>query len=493
MFLLPKFRSTPRPQQRIILALILVIAALILAACNDAQEDDTPTPTATVAEDAVTDDAVARDNPPTPDTNGLPAESEPSPATGEAGDAGESATVNAPRENAADPAPAVQTPPAQPQLAGEIVLWHSWAGAEGDALAQVLELFRSRYPGVSVQTLYVAHDDLLQSYAEAVLAESGPTLVLAPNWWLGEMVLLQLVTPIGPELAQATTDALFPAARASMNWQNRLYGLPIHVTTPSLYVNTQLYPDPPPASLDAWRELAASNPQHGIGLYANLYHLAWGLSAHDVTLFDDQNRVVLDQHPGAVDFLDWLVAVNSLDGSYVDQDYGMLLDRFQKGEFAFFVDGPWSYEQLNAALGGQMTVTPLPAGPAGSSAPWLYAEGLFLNPNTDDAQRRIAVTLAEIMASAPAAESLANLGGLLPANSQLTLPPEHPLAGFHAQAATAIAMPTHQEMDAVWGYGGDMILRALLNYPTLQDEERRAAFAELILETSTLINEANGR
>ena len=58
----------------------------------------------------------------------------------------------------------------------------------------------------------------------------------------------------------------------------------------------------------------------------------------------------------------------------------MLLDRFTKGEFAYFVDGPWAAAQLSAALGDDLMVIPLPAGPAGPAQPWLYSDGVFVNP-----------------------------------------------------------------------------------------------------------------
>lgn len=464
---------------RSLFLLSLLLAAL--AACNREEETPAPTPEVTTAPSSPT----ATDSTPGVEQSDTGADAPQvevapngpvEPATGEQ-----------------PPAPTTNNESATPQPTGEIVLWHSWAGAEGDALAQILAGFNQRYPGVTVQTLFVAHDDLLQSYAEAVLAEGGPTLLLAPNWWLAEMVLLQLVTPLGPELAQSTRDGLYPAALDSMVWQGELYGLPVSLTVPALYINTDLYAGPPPASLDELYTLASADPAQGIGLYANLYHLAWGLSAFDVSLFEADGRIILDQSSGTVEFLAWLHAIDQLEGSFVDQDYGMLQDRFQKGEFAFFVDGPWSAGQFNAALNGALQIAPIPAGPGGPAAPWVYSDGLFLNPNSDDAARRLAVTLTQHLASPDTAEILATAGNLIPANRQLSLDSTALLSGFHAQASTSQAMPTRPEMDTVWGYGGDLLLRALLGYPDLDSDARQAAYAELAAEISTLINEANGR
>ena len=45
-------------------------------------------------------------------------------------------------------------------------------------------------------------------------------------------------------------------------------------------------------------------------------------------------------------------------------------------------------------------------------------------------------------------------------------------------------MPATPEMDAVWTYGGDMILKALTNV---------APPPAIVAETTALINEANGK
>ena len=101
---------------------------------------------------------------------------------------------------------------------GRIVLWHSWAEADGDALAAILGAFKTEYPNLVVDTLFVAYNDLPQSYADAVLAGSGPDLVLAPNLWLGELVDAGVVQPLD-ELASAETLAQYwPATLDNLRW-----------------------------------------------------------------------------------------------------------------------------------------------------------------------------------------------------------------------------------------------------------------------------------
>jgi arabinogalactan oligomer/maltooligosaccharide transport system substrate-binding protein len=162
----------------------------------------------------------------------------------------------------------------------------------------------------------------------------------------------------------------------------------------------------------------------------------------------------------------------------------MLLDRYTKGEFAYLVDGPWSLAQLRSALGNNLAVVPIPAGPGGPARPWLYADGLFVNPNLDPARLALATTVALNLTSPSAGLLLAQTSGLLPANQSVDLSFDPHLAGFAAQAATAEAMPTSAEMEEVWGYAGDMLLKAM-NGVTPPPA--------IVAETTALINEANGK
>jgi arabinogalactan oligomer/maltooligosaccharide transport system substrate-binding protein len=409
------------------------------------------------------------------------AEPAPTPTPASVG-AGQTAAEHAPT---APQAVAEPTATPTPEPSGHIVLWHSWAEADGDALAAILNTFRQRYPGITVDTLFVAYNDLPQSYTDAVLAGGGPDLILSASWWLGDMVAAGVVQPLDSLVTPDELTSFSPAALAHLRRQGRLYGLPTHVELVSLFYNRALAPaESLPPTTEALLALAGQNPEQGIGLYASLYHLYWGLPAYNARLFDEGGRVVLDESGGAAEYLAWLAAVNQTAGSFVDLDYGMLLDRFKKGEFAFFVDGPWAIDELRAALGDNLAVTVLPAGPAGSARPWLSADGVFLNPQLTAEQQALALTFARFVTGPTAGELLAQNARRLPANLAATIGSDPLLAGFLRQAASAEAMPANPEMENVWGYGGDMILKVLNG---VGDP------AAIVAETATLINEANGK
>lgn len=375
--------------------------------------------------------------------------------------------------------------PTPTPLSGRIVLWHSWAEGDGDALAAILEMYRRIQPGVTVDTLYVAYPDLAQAYADAVAAGEGPDLVLAPVWWMDGLVGAGVVQPLDDLLSPAEAASYWPAALENFRWQGRLYGLPTHYELVSVFVNRALAdPTAMPATLDAWLAQAQQSPSLGIGLYNNLYHLAWGLPAYGARLFDENGVAVIDRQGDAPGFLRWLRTLSQTPGSYVDPDYGMIKDRFRKGEFAYFVDGPWAIDELRSALGENLAVALLPAGPFGPAQPWLSAEGVMLNPNRTGGQQQMALSLARFLTTAESGAQMAALGRRLPASRNAALGDDPLLQGFARQAVNAQPLPSLPEMAQAWGYGGDMFLKVV---------DGDADPLATVIETAALINDANGK
>jgi arabinogalactan oligomer/maltooligosaccharide transport system substrate-binding protein len=229
---------------------------------------------------------------------------------------------------------------------------------------------------------------------------------------------------------------------------------------------------------------AQAAPAQGAGLYNSLYHLYWGLPAYGGRLFDDNGAVVLDQGGDVAGYLTWLRDMSKTQGSYVDTDYGMLLDRFKKGEFAYFVDGPWAIDELSATLGTNLAVASLPAGSLGPAQPWLHADGVMLNPRSAPEQQRLALLFAEHLTNVESGTALASLGKRLPANRNVAIGDNPLLQGFMNQAANAQSMPNRPEMEQVWGYAGDMVVKVV---------DGDADPLVTVQETAALINEANGK
>jgi len=368
-------------------------------------------------------------------------------------------------ETVAEPEVSVQTAPRINRQIGQLVLWHSWAGADADALAEILAEFIRFYPRLRIKTLYVSYDELPTKYAEAVQSGGGPDIMLAPAWWLTDLVNAQVLQPLDTLIMPDVWDSYWPATVDSMRRNGQLYGLPTHFEVLSLYYNRSLItPEMLPSNMDQLTELGLQSSSYGTGMYLNLY---------------------MDQNDGAARFLDWLSNFNRSASNHVDLDYGALLERFKKWEFGFLVDGPWSANELRASMGDNLGVAALPWGPAGPSKPWLNADGFFINPNINAKAKEQAVLFAQHMTSADSGRILVERASRLPANRLAAGTISDPiLYGFMLQADTALPMPTQPEMEEVWGYGGDMLIKVLNGVL----EPRQA-----VVEAAALINDVNGK
>ncbi|MEM7534364.1 MAG: extracellular solute-binding protein [Chloroflexota bacterium] len=455
---------------------MIISIALLLVACGG----DEPTP---VADDAANNagDNTAQVQP--------QADTESDTSTGDNAADETQATV----EPTATPIPEPTATPAPPTptpdlTAGRMILWHSWAGADSDALAQMLVNFNKNYPNMTIDTLFVAHNDLLRTYAEAVQAGGGPDLVLAPNWWLVDLVGANVLLPLNEMMTLEMYPNYWDSALGNLDWGGQLYGLPTYFEVISLYYNKSLVTaEQLPGTTGELLALTQQDPTLGIGLYLSFYHLYWGIPAYGSQLVDETG-VALDKTAGTAEFLNWLVEVNSVQDNYIDLDYGMILDRFTKGEFAFFVDGPWSLGELQGALGDDLGVTQLPAGPVGVARPWLNTDGVFLNPATSPAQQQRAFLLAQHITNAESGRLLAEIAGRLPANRNVdleALTAQQPTKGailqaFLAQADTAHAVPHGLEQSQILPYAGDMLIK-VTNGVVSADVA--------VIETTALIND----
>lgn len=370
-------------------------------------------------------------------------------------------------------------------LVGTVKLWHSWAGKDGDALAAIVERFHKSSPNIQVETTFVGYGELARAYTEAVTNGDGPDLVLAPNWWIRELAASKVILPIENQISAQERMQYFPASVDNLVWEGKLYGLPTDYELVALYFNRRLLDEINlPSTVDELIELAQESPSQGAGIYASFYHLTWGIAAQAGKLFDEDGRVVFEQSEGTAEFLTWLHRAESTPGIFVSFDYGMLMDRFKKEEYALFIDGPWSIGELRQRFGDDLGVATLPAGHSGPAGPWLSADGVFLNPAATTEQQDLALTFARHIANAESASTLARIAGRLPAHKDADFNGDALLAGFAEQAGSAVSQPHHPELDEVWGYANDMISQVLRGSKTPE---------EAVVEASTLINEANGK
>jgi multiple sugar transport system substrate-binding protein len=272
-------------------------------------------------------------------------------------------------------------------LAGDTVL-RFWAmGREGEVVAELVREFEGTHPGIRVIVQQLpwtaAHEKLLTAFAGG----TTPDVCQLGNTWLPEFVALKALAPLDDAVGTSAivrAGDYFPGIWDTNQVDGALYGVPWYVDTRLLFYRRDLLEragfSAPPTSWDEWRRMLAAVAQdagaarHGILLPVNEVEPLLALAVQqDAPLLREAGRWGNFRSAGfqrALGFYlemfqrGWAPRVRRGAGANVWSAFG-------RGEFAFFVSGPWSIGELQRRLPVEQqdtwTTGPLP-GPDGPGA-----------------------------------------------------------------------------------------------------------------------------
>ncbi len=194
------------------------------------------------------------------------------------------------------------TAPAAPVAEPLLILWHSFNGAERQALQSISDAFNADNPwGLH---LVVEYQDQIFEKVAAATPEQRPDLVVV---WPEMMDIYRQaglsadLTPLPPGL-HFDTDDLLPMARALFSTQGELQGIPLGLSTYLIYYNADWLSDLGyNQQSPTWEDLrraacAASDPlkeQVGLGLPTSAGALMAQLAASGAQLSDAEGNYTL--------------------------------------------------------------------------------------------------------------------------------------------------------------------------------------------------------
>lgn len=123
-------------------------------------------------------------------------------------------------------------------LDGQIVIWHSWQGAEAQALQKMLEEFRELHPEVGIAIDFYPASEIEEAYQVQVEAGLGPDMLVAPADWAARLNEARAIQEISHY--EVDLDQYLSAAIDTLRTDDALYGLPLSLNTSILYYNKQL-------------------------------------------------------------------------------------------------------------------------------------------------------------------------------------------------------------------------------------------------------------
>ena len=270
-------------------------------------------------------------------------------------------------------------------------------GREGEAVAQLLPEFEQVHPGIHVRVqqipLTAAHEKLLTAYA----GDSLPDLTQIGNTWIAEFAALHALVPLQPRVAQSTqirADDYFASAWATNVIDGTLYGLPWYVDTRLLFYRADLLReagfDAPPLTWAAWRtqmdaiRATSHDRRWGALLPTNEYDqlLALALQQH-VPLLRDGGRHGNFQSAAFKRTLAFYVGLFERGDvpAWTNVQVGNPWQAFGRGEFVFYLSGPWNIgefrKRLPASQQNEWSTAQLP-GPDGPGDSVAYGSSLVI-------------------------------------------------------------------------------------------------------------------
>lgn len=338
-----------------------------------------------------------------------------------------------------------------------LILWHSWDEKETAVLHELLNKFMVVYPDIHVIQAAFPPDKLAQEFSTQARLGLGADIVMLPNSAVLTLAQSGLIQPIDERVDPA---AYLSAALNTLRYGGRLYGLPLSLRTTALYYNRALV-NAPPKTLPELLEQAADGKS--VGLNSSFYAAFWGIQAFGGQMFDEDGRVILNQG-GFANWLSWLKKAQQSPNVILTNDPATLRSMFLKGQLAYYADRSELLPSLQQELGENVVgVAPFPAGTGKPSGPILETEALLLNAASSDEQAALALKLAQFLTNFEQQSELIRQLRRVPANSRVWVDPRiYPaVAGFSAQARTAVALPNLPQAADIESAGNDAYIQAL--------------------------------
>jgi multiple sugar transport system substrate-binding protein len=352
-----------------------------------------------------------------------------------------------------------------------IELWA--AGREGEVVAELIPGFEALHPGLHVRVQQMpwlgAHEKLLT----AVVAESTPDVAPLGNTWIAEFAMIGALEALDGRLSgTASIDErdYFAGAWETNRFAGAQYGVPWYVDTRLLFYRRDLLAeagfDHPPQTWAEWHSMLvalrarfnARGEFQRSPIYLPLHEpeplLALGLQQGE-PLLRDGDRYGNFRSAGFRRALEFYVSLFQAGlAPQIGLEIGNLFEEFARGNFVFYIGGPWQIgefgRRLPPELADSWATAPLPGKDGlGSSLAFGSSLVVFSGSRKKDA----AWSLIEYLSRPEVQRRFYELTGDLPPRREAWLGPEltrdpH-TAAFRSQLERIEATPAVPEWERI--------------------------------------------
>ena len=353
-------------------------------------------------------------------------------------------------------------------LRGGIRIAHSWHGAAATTLNEIRQTFGRLCPEIFISlSAYDTPAQLLAQYQTQAAKGGGADLIIGSASWI-KPLQTGSDKPLLKALDAKLLQPYVPVGQNAVRYQNGVYGLPVSLNLLGLYYRGDQVTEPPHDLADL---LSQTNVKHSLAMPLDFYYGFWGLQAFGGLTFNKTNyHPTLNPTPFAA-WLTWLEEAQNRPGIILNADPAVMQARFVAGEATYFVGEATALSDLEAALGQNLRVAPLPTGSNANTAPIVKVEALMVNGRAKQNRIELATEFAKYFTSSDNQLKLMRQANLVPANVNVNLKDNRQfvLGTFFEMAKTPVALPYNEEVAQVFKLGDPLYEEVLDRKPEVME------------------------
>jgi len=335
-----------------------------------------------------------------------------------------------------------------------VTLWHSYRGAEEDALIQVVDDFERDHPSHPIELLAVPYEVMASKLTTTIPRGNGPDVFIFAHERIGGWARAGLLASLDETVSAGELDRFLPATLPPLRFEGSLYGLPLAFKSIALFRNEALVPRAPLTTdelLTRARQLSASG-RFGLAYPTDSFYF------HAPWFFGFGGRLFATQDP--VDFASpaFAASLNFVDQLQRDRlvpeeaTTALVAQLFNKSQVGMVISGPWFVGEIDAGVSYSVSPLPVVSETGLPASPLLTDEAVFVSRQARSPAT--ALLLAKHLASDASALIRARVGRQVVANTATWADPQlakDPVLGaFRRQLATATPMDNRPAMRDVW-------------------------------------------
>ena len=327
-----------------------------------------------------------------------------------------------------------------------ITIWHGYLGGLGSedaAFNTVLASIRPRFPNVTFKVVRQPWFGDIYTKFEADPVH-GPDLFVAPNDRIAIETAAGLLRDVTASM-KSRAAGLTPQARAGAIVSKKYRMIPESSKSMALFVRPTRV-TVTPATTGALLDAVKGGMK--LGFLATGYDAAGFYPAFGGRIVDATYRCIADRTPGVADTFAYLRRLADAGASaYRVVDYIKLQEEFRAGRLDAVLDGSWAAADYRKALGTDVAVVPMPAGPVAAAKPFVGTDGWFVNAKRSNGA--LATKIALAMSDTAAQTTMMKSAGHIPANASIAV--TEPISVvFKRVIATGQLMPVGPAFAAYW-------------------------------------------